>query len=77
MRLHTSILGALEHGSTWAALSALFATSASAVWQPYQHSCVTAGILCGIVGILLRSPDKDRDDLKDEGCADDSTVGHP
>jgi hypothetical protein len=68
MRLHGSILGALEHGSTWAALSALFAASSSEMWSPYQHFCVTAGIICGAIGILLRSPDKDRDDLKEEQC---------
>lgn len=67
MQLHGSVFSALEHSSTWAALSALFAASSSELWPPYQHMAVMAGIITGVIGVLLRSPDKDRDDIK-EAC---------
>jgi hypothetical protein len=66
MQFHGSVLSALQHPSTWGALSALFAVTANELWAPYQHMAVAAGLLCGVVGILLRSPDMDRDDVRDQ-----------
>ncbi len=74
MRLHHSPFSALEHSSTWAALSGLFAVSASELWPPYQHMAVLGGIICGVIGIILRSPDMDKDDLREQSDADNS---HP
>lgn len=68
MQLHGSITSALQHSSTWAALSALFATSATGLGSPYQQYCMYAGIVSGVLGILLRTPDMDKDDEKDEEC---------
>jgi ABC-type Mn2+/Zn2+ transport system permease subunit len=65
-QIHRSFLGALQHASTWGALSALFAGGASELWAPLQHVAVAAGLICGVIGILLRSPDQDRDDVRDQ-----------
>lgn len=70
MQLHGSIIGALQHASTWSALSALFAASASQLPAPYQQIAVAGGVGCGVLGILLRSPGMDHDDIKEQCDAD-------
>ena len=70
MRLHGGIASALQHSSTWAALSGLFAVSANELWPPYVHLAVMAGVMCGVIGILLRSPDMDNDDKREQCDAD-------
>lgn len=67
MRIHGSPIAALQHSSTWAALSGLFAITSAELWPPYVHMSVMAGLACGVIGILLRSPDMDKDD-KREAC---------
>jgi hypothetical protein len=68
MQIHGSIGSALQHSSTWASFSALFAASASGLSQPWQSWCIGAGIGCGVLGVLLRAPVMDKDDEKDTQC---------
>lgn len=66
MRIHGSPFAALQHSSTWAALSGLFAITSQELWPPYVHIAVLLGLISGIIGILLRSPDMDKDDIKED-----------
>lgn len=68
MQLHGSIYSSLQHASTWASLSAVLAAGSAALTQPYQQWCVGASMAMGIIGVLLRTPDMDKDDEKDEQC---------
>lgn len=57
IKFHASIPAALKHPSVWAGISGAIASVAANLTGHMQTVLLSAGGLCSVVAIILKSPD--------------------